>query len=166
MSSFSFSRLTLGAILAGVFAPTFVFAEISAQSTGLTLAGTTSGLASVCTSGASNCFVQIVGSLINTVLGLVGIILLAFLIYAGVLWMTAGGETKQVQTAKDMIKNVFIGLVLVIASVAISTFVVDQLISATGGGSSTGTTKTPVVCAPNQGPCPQGSVPPQTFPGA
>ncbi len=74
----------------------------------------------------------IVGNFINIFLGLLGIIFLVLALYAGYLWMTAGGEEDQIEKAKDLIKNAVIGVVIIMASYALSTFVIDQLRSATG----------------------------------
>lgn len=72
---------------------------------------------------------DIIGQLINIVLGFMGILLLAYLLYAGFLWMTAGGDSKQVDKAKDMIRNAIIGLIIIVASFAISNFVLTQLVN-------------------------------------
>lgn len=69
----------------------------------------------------------LVGSIINVILGVLGIVLLFYVLYAGFLWMTAGGDTKKVEEAKTMLRNAIIGLVLIMASVAISNFVIQQL---------------------------------------
>ena len=61
--------------------------------------------------------------MINTALGLTGIILLVIIIYAGFLWMTAQGNEEQVTKAKNILKNAVIGMVLVFASYAIAWFV-------------------------------------------
>src|SRR5574337_8034 len=60
----------------------------------------------------------IVGRIINVVLGFLGVLLLAYLLYAGFLWMTAGGETEKVDQAKTMIKNAIVGLIIIIAAFA------------------------------------------------
>jgi hypothetical protein len=73
----------------------------------------------------------IIGSLINVVLGFLGIVLLFYVLRAGFLWMTAGGDEKQVKTAKDMIRDAVIGLVVIIAGFAISNFVLSQLVEVT-----------------------------------
>ncbi len=73
----------------------------------------------------------IIGSLINVVLGFLGIVLLFYVLRAGFLWMTAGGDEKQVKTAKDMIRDAVIGLVVIIAGFAISNFVLQQLVQVT-----------------------------------
>jgi len=69
----------------------------------------------------------VIGTIINIVLGLLGIILLVIVLYAGFLWMTAGGKSEQVDKAKDWLINGVIGLVLVLAAYAIANFVIDAL---------------------------------------
>lgn len=76
---------------------------------------------------------QIVGQIINVVLGFLGIVLLGYLLFAGFKWMTAGGDEKQVGEAKGMIKNAIIGLIVIVAAFAISTFVLGSLVNATTG---------------------------------
>lgn len=76
---------------------------------------------------------QIVGQIINVVLGFLGIVLLGYLLFAGFKWMTAGGDEKAVGEAKGMIKNAIIGLIVIVAAFAISTFVLGSLVNATTG---------------------------------
>ncbi len=77
---------------------------------------------------------RIVGSLIGQALGLLGLVLLAILIYAGFLWMTAQGDESKVKKAKDMITQAVIGLVIIVAAYAIADFVIGSLGNATSGG--------------------------------
>ncbi len=79
----------------------------------------------------------IVGQLINAALGLVGILLLVYLLYGGFLWMTAGGSTEQVKKAKDVMRNTLIGIVIIVLSYAIADFVLGQLIAVSTGQSVT-----------------------------
>jgi len=72
---------------------------------------------------------QIIGRIINVLLGFLGIILLAYILFAGFLWMTAGGDKEKVTKAKEMIKNAIIGLIIVIAAFAISNFVLSSIIN-------------------------------------
>jgi hypothetical protein len=74
----------------------------------------------------------LIGNLINLALSFLGIVLLLIVIYAGFLWMTAGGEEDQVKKAKALITNAVIGLVLLLSALAISTFVFSELGKATG----------------------------------
>ena len=76
---------------------------------------------------------SIIGTVINTVLGLLGVIFLILLVYAGFLWMTAAGNDDKVTKAKQILTTSIIGLVIVLAAYSIAAFVVEQLASATGG---------------------------------
>ncbi len=77
---------------------------------------------------------QIIGSIINVLLGFLGIIFLILLIYAGFLWMTAGGEKDKVEKAQTMIKQAVIGLIVIVAAFSISNFVLNSLINVSGTG--------------------------------
>lgn len=79
----------------------------------------------------------IVGSIISTLLSLVGVLLLCYLIYAGFLWMTAGGDKSKVSEATTTIRNTIIGLVIIMAAFAIADFVLTQLSTGLSGGSTT-----------------------------
>lgn len=75
--------------------------------------------------------VGIVGNVVKIVLTLLGVIVLVIIVYAGFLWMTAGGNEDQVKKAKQWLINAIIGLALVLSAYAISSFVVTNLSSAT-----------------------------------
>ncbi|MDD4332596.1 MAG: hypothetical protein PHT51_00605 [Patescibacteria group bacterium] len=70
----------------------------------------------------------IAGSIINVFLGLLGIIFIALIIYAGFNWMTAGGEEEKVKNAQETIKKAVIGLVIVVSSYAIYRFIFEKFI--------------------------------------
>lgn len=70
---------------------------------------------------------QLVGYFINIVLSLLGLVLLVIIVYAGITWMTAGGNPKQVEKARDWMINGSIGLVICVLAFAISNFIVDQI---------------------------------------
>lgn len=74
---------------------------------------------------------EIVGSIINIVLGFLGIVLLVYLLWGGFKWMTSGGSEEGVQEAKTMIRNAIIGLIIIVASYAIANFVLSQLVNVT-----------------------------------
>lgn len=80
---------------------------------------------------------EMIGLMINSVLSLLGVILLGYLLYGGFIWMTAGDSKDKPETAKKIIKNAVIGLVLTILSFAIADFVLKQLISVTSGSVTT-----------------------------
>lgn len=74
----------------------------------------------------------IIGGIIRAALGLIGVILVVLIIYAGFLWMTAAGEEEKVTKAKDIIKNCIIGIVIIFAAYAITNFVVNSILTGTG----------------------------------
>jgi len=76
---------------------------------------------------------DIIGSIINVLLGFLGIVFLVLLIYAGFLWMTAQGDKSKVEKAQDMIRQAVIGLIVIIAAFAISNFVLNSLVNVTQG---------------------------------
>ena len=77
--------------------------------------------------------VTLIGKLINSFLGLLGVILVILVIYAGYLWMTASGNAAQVDKAKQIISRAVIGLAIVMAAYAIARFVLRAIINQTTG---------------------------------
>lgn len=74
---------------------------------------------------------DIAASVINIILGFLGIVAVIIILLGGFKWMTAGGNEDKVGEAKKLIVAGVIGLVIIIAAFAIATFVLDSLISAT-----------------------------------
>lgn len=68
---------------------------------------------------------------IKVILGIVGILAVAYLIYGGFQYMTAAGNEEQAESGKKTITNAIIGLVVVIFSYVIVTVIVNALL--TGG---------------------------------
>ncbi|GEM_PF-3381434 len=73
--------------------------------------------------GLSVGVVELIVRIINIFLGLLGLIAVVLLIYAGFLWMTANGDPKKVQKARDIIVEALIGLVIIIFA-----FIIVQLV--------------------------------------
>jgi len=65
--------------------------------------------------------------IINYFLGILGLIAVAFLIYAGILMVTAGGNEEQVGKARKVITYAVIGIVIILLSWTIVTFVTSAL---------------------------------------
>jgi uncharacterized membrane protein YwzB len=76
---------------------------------------------------------QIVGSIIQVALGLIGIILVVLILYAGFQWMTAAGNDDAIKSAKKTIAAAVVGLVVILMSYAITDFILEQLQLATTG---------------------------------
>lgn len=73
----------------------------------------------------------LIGRLIAVVLGIVGIVFAINIIIAGINYMTAGGEKGKVESAKKSITQSVIGIILIVAAYAISSFVVNQFATIT-----------------------------------
>lgn len=69
----------------------------------------------------------LIGTIVGGLLGLLGIYLLYLFLRAGYLWMTAQGNSKKVDEAKDTMINAVIGLIIVVAAYSIVNFVIDSL---------------------------------------
>ncbi|MFA6427206.1 MAG: pilin [Candidatus Magasanikbacteria bacterium] len=69
--------------------------------------------------------------IINASLGLLGIIATVLIIYAGFLWMTAGGNEEKAGEARKIIFAAVIGIVIILMAFAISNFVLENLMDAT-----------------------------------
>jgi hypothetical protein len=59
-----------------------------------------------------------------------GILLVIYFLYAGFLWMTAGGESGQVKKAKDIMQNATVGLVIIFSARVLAFFVLGALAQA------------------------------------
>ena len=74
---------------------------------------------------------SIVANVIRILLGLLGIIAVAIVVYGGYLWMTSRGDEKQIETARKILINGAIGLVIIVAAYAIAQFVINRLAGST-----------------------------------
>lgn len=70
----------------------------------------------------------IIARVIQVALGFLGTVALGLLLYAGYLWMTAAGRDEQIDTAKALLRNGLIGLIIILSSFGIVTFVLNRLV--------------------------------------
>jgi hypothetical protein len=89
----------------------------------------------------------IAANIIRIALAFLGIVAVGLMVYAGFLWMTASGNVDRVDTAKKILIGAVIGLVIVLSSFAIASYVLNRLLEATGtvtpGGGGPGGTIPP-----------------------
>jgi len=107
--------------LALCFLPTVAFAQdftTQIQKTGDAVYGASVGNQDLAT---------VIGRILSVLLSAIGVVLLVIIIYAGFLWMTAGGNPESVKKAKSMLINAIVGVVILAASFAITQFVVSSL---------------------------------------
>ncbi|MCL4732395.1 hypothetical protein KJZ71_01160 [Patescibacteria group bacterium] len=76
----------------------------------------------------------IAARIINVALGLLAMVMVVIIVYAGFLYMTSGGSPEKTAKAIAWIRNAVIGLIIILASWAIARYVIDKLLEATGGG--------------------------------
>ncbi|HOE80872.1 MAG TPA: hypothetical protein PLR00_02290 [bacterium] len=74
---------------------------------------------------------DVVANVIKVVLGFLGTIAVVLIIVAGFQWMTAAGSEDKIAKAKKIMTAAVIGLVIVLMAYALSTFVINAIISAT-----------------------------------
>lgn len=65
--------------------------------------------------------------IIAPVSGIIGVLFFALTVYAGVLWMTAQGDSKKVEKARDILVAAVIGSVIVVASYALTDAVFNAI---------------------------------------
>lgn len=88
-------------------------------------------------SGGEDTLVNVVSSVITTVLSLLGIVFLILIIVSGYQWMTAGGNEENVAKAKKRLTNAVIGLIIVLSAYAITWAVFKYLPFSGSAGDAT-----------------------------
>lgn len=74
-----------------------------------------------------------ISRLITIFISLLGTIFFFMMLYAGWLWMSAGGgDSKKVQEAQGLIKNAVIGLIVIFLAYAATRFVFTNILSVVG----------------------------------
>lgn len=111
------------------FATSFVFADALVRGT-LNRAAPAAGLNNICS--ASSCVPQIIGGLIQIVIGLLGLAMIGYFLYGGYLWMAAGGEKKAVEEAQKVIRNAVIGVAIIGLAAVLSGAVLNVLLDSFG----------------------------------
>jgi hypothetical protein len=71
---------------------------------------------------------SLIFNIIRYLLGFLGVVAVIILIYGGFLWMTAKGDEERVRKAKKTIINGLIGLIIILLSYAIVSFVMGPLL--------------------------------------
>lgn len=77
---------------------------------------------------------SVILNVINYVLGFVGVVALAYLIYGGFRYITSGGNEESITVAKDTIINAIIGIIVIGVSAALVNFVVRAVGGAVPAG--------------------------------
>ncbi|MCX6809195.1 MAG: hypothetical protein NTZ65_00335 [Candidatus Berkelbacteria bacterium] len=80
---------------------------------------------------SSNSLSSLIGTVVTFALVIVGVIAVIYLIFGGITYVTAGGDAEKAGKGRQTITNAIIGIVIIIAALAIFNAVV--------GGAETGT---------------------------
>lgn len=70
---------------------------------------------------------ELIIRIINIALGLVGIVSVLFLVIGGYKYITSGGDTEQIESAKGTIMNALIGLAIVLLALMIVRVVANAI---------------------------------------
>lgn len=81
---------------------------------------------------ADTSIAKAMGSALNWMFGILGFIFLMLIVWAGIGWMTAGGNEEKVKKSKVMIEAAIGGLVVVFISFALADAIATVLAGVTG----------------------------------
>jgi hypothetical protein len=114
-------RASIATLVAtGLTAPVAIFAQQEALGRAKNLAGG-SGL------NTETDAVSIIGVIINAALGILGVVMVLLIIYAGYMYLTAQGDDDRVADAKKLIRNAVIGMIIIMLSYVIAGFVISNV---------------------------------------
>lgn len=77
--------------------------------------------------GTDKSIEQILVDILNASLDLLFLIVLGFMVYGGYFWMTSMGNEEKVKKSKQILTASIIGLLIVLASLSITNFIVDAI---------------------------------------
>ena len=107
----------------------------SAQIDPLQELNATAGVAGL--AGGETDLAIIAGKIVSIVIGFLGVIAVIIILIGGFKWMTSGGDSEKIKSARQLMTNGIIGLVIIVLAYAIASFVIDKLqiiTSSSGGG--------------------------------
>lgn len=105
---------------------------VLALDTGLEKTATTAGLPS------NTSLAGIIGQIIYAILGFLGVVFVILLIYGGFIRMTAQGAPDKIKTSTGIITSAIVGIIIILASYAITAFVMGSVKKSVGSGSGGG----------------------------
>ena len=73
-----------------------------------------------------------VGNVIRIILGISGTAALIIVVIGGVKWMTSGGNETKITSARKLMVSGAIGIVIIAAAYAITSFVMNQMVAVVG----------------------------------
>ena len=123
-------RKTLIFSLLFLLIPMFSFAQEEQQGYGLEETGANLPFTGTPVGEADTQVAELVGNIINAFLGIVGVVFLIYLIYAGSLWLTAGGNAERVTKGRKIMTWSILGLIIIFAAYVLTNFIIGALVQA------------------------------------
>ena len=74
---------------------------------------------------------EMIVGIIRIALGFLGILAVSIIMLAGFKWMVSGGNEESTATAKAMMFNGLMGLIIILASMSLANFVINSILGAT-----------------------------------
>lgn len=78
-----------------------------------------------------------IARIVRVALGFLGTISFLLFLYGGFIWMTSGGNDEKISEAKKILINAGIGLVIILSSYGLTTYLITQILAAVNGSGST-----------------------------
>lgn len=137
---FKFKQLALAVLVTVCFLlPIDTQAQVNVWGDVVSGGGATVGLEAVQAIGLGNRDPRIIiASIVQVILGFLGVLAVLFILYAGFLWMTAAGNEEKIASAKEILTHTIVGLLIILSAFAIATFVLRALLGSTGRGLGAG----------------------------
>jgi len=80
--------------------------------------------------------ITIATNVINILMGLLSLLAICLILWGGFTYMTSGGSEDKIETAKKIIRNGAIGLVIILSAWGITYFILTKLVNGTGGSTT------------------------------
>lgn len=119
------------AIISLLILPFFVLPALAASDDPFGTNAVNNGLGNTLATGDPR---AIIGRVINVALGFLGVIAVGIILLGGFKWMTAAGNEEKAAEARKLLGAGVIGLIIILASWGIATFVINSLNTAVQGG--------------------------------
>ena len=127
MKKFSKHLISL-AIIALLALPIFISKPVMAAPANFGLSNVNAGLNGSLSNSDPR---AVIGKIINISLGFLGVIAVGIILLGGFKWMTAGGNEEKTEEAKKLLGAGVIGLIIILMSWAIASYVINSLSNAT-----------------------------------
>jgi len=139
-------------------APAATPASASLLRTGLDASATESGLKPVNVSTVE----EVIGLVVKEALKYLSILFIILMLYAGIRWMTAGGDPAKVKEARSWIINATIGFIVTLMAYQVVAFIIGSIKIEGAGSSSEAEVSAEVSETPSFTPdAPEQSLPPE-----